>query len=145
MRILRGFIIALAVAFLATSFNNAFAAEKQAQKRNVKTIFDYKTELNLSDDQARRIKDYISSFDQEMKVTNAKLTILEVEIQKLLEKEGDIGQIKSKIKEGFDLRAAMRISGVETTRKINALMSQEQIRKWRDIQAAEKKKKLAAK
>lgn len=124
------------VAFALICFNSSFAQEQTKKK----TIFDYKAELNLNDDQVAKIKEQISSLNNEVKISRAKLTILDAEVRKLVEKDGDMTQIKAKVKEAFDIQAQMRIADIEATRKINAVLGQDQMKKWREIQAAEKKK-----
>jgi hypothetical protein len=125
------------VAFVLICINSSFAQEQTKKKM----IFDYKAELNLTDEQVAKMKDQISSLNNEVKISRAKLTILDAEVRKLIENDGDMTQIKAKIKEAFDIQAQMRIADIEAARKINSLLSAGQLKKWRELQAAERKDK----
>lgn len=123
---------------LTLAVGNAFAQQAQEgqQKQAVKTIFDYKAELNLTDDQVKKIKEYITTLDKDVKVFRAKLTILDADVQSLMKKDGDLNEIKKKIREAFDIQASIKIADLEASRKINETLKPEQLNKWREIQAA---------
>jgi len=127
--------VAVTVVFLSLWVNDALSQEARKAEA-VKTIFDYRDELKLSDDQVKKIRENLSALDKEVRVLRAKLTLVEVDLENLLEKEGDMAQIKSKVKEVFDIQASIRIADIETSRKINAVMTPAQLKKWREIQAA---------
>ncbi len=129
-------VLVIAV-FLMVGFGTAFAqqAEEPRQQQAVKTIFDYKADLNLTDDQVKKIREQLSALDKEVRVLRARLTIADVDLQGLLEKDGDINEIKKKVKEAFDIQASIRIADIEAARKINGILRPEQIKKWREIQA----------
>ncbi|MBI5599385.1 MAG: hypothetical protein HY890_06570 [Deltaproteobacteria bacterium] len=128
----------MAVFFMAFTAGALFAEEKAAP---VKTIFDYKTDLGLTDDQVKKIKENLVSLERDVKVLRAKITIVEDEVRGLVGKDGDMAQIKSKIREGYDIQASIRIADIEATRKINAVLKPEQFKKWKEIQAAARVKK----
>jgi septal ring factor EnvC (AmiA/AmiB activator) len=129
-------VLVIAV-FLMVAFGAAFAqqAEEPRQQTAVKTIFDYRAELNLTDDQVRMIREHLSALEKEVRVLRARLTIADVDLQSLLEKEGDINEIKKKVKEAFEIQASIRIADIEASRKINGVLKTEQLKKWREIQA----------
>jgi septal ring factor EnvC (AmiA/AmiB activator) len=130
-------VLVIAV-FLMVGFGAAFAqqAEESPQQQTaVKTIFDYKAELNLTDDQVKKIREQLTALDKEVRVLRAKLIIANVDLQDLMEKEGDINEIKKKVKEAFDIQASIRIADIEASRKINGVLKTEQLKKWREIQA----------
>jgi len=130
-------VIVIAV-FLMVGFGAAFAQQAEESPRQqtaVKTIFDYKADLNLTDDQVKKIREQLSALDKEVRVLRARLTIADVDLQGLLEKDGDINEIKKKVKEAFDIQASIRIADIEAARKINGILRPEQIKKWREIQA----------
>jgi hypothetical protein len=154
---------AVFVAFLAVGAGAGLAAEKKAkatkeeavkpskeatqaasqatkETAKIKTIFDYKKDINLTDDQEAKIKEHLVALEKEIRVMRAKLTIIDTEAQTLLEKEGDMTQLKSKVKEAYDIQASMRIADIEAARKINGVLKPEQLKKWKEIQAASRKK-----
>lgn len=138
--LIKATVTAIAV-FLMVGFGAAFAqqAEELPQQQaaaTVKTIFDYRRELDLTDEQVKKIRDNVSALEREVKVLRARFTIADAELQGLLEKEGDINDIKKKVKEAFDIQASIKIVDIETTIKINrVILKPEQLKKWRDIQA----------
>jgi len=130
-------VVVIAV-FLTVGFGVAFAQQAEElprQQQAVKTIFDYRAELNLTDDQVKKIRENLSALEKEVRVLRARLTIADVDLQTLLEKEGDINEIKKKVKEAFDIQASIRIADIEASRKINGVLKPEQLKKWREIQA----------
>ena len=50
--------------------------------------------------------------------------------------EADLKQIRAKLQEIADLSVESGCADVEASRKINAVMTPEQLKKWRSIQAA---------
>lgn len=133
------FVVMGIVVFILTGI--AFAQQskpqpQQQQKAAVKTIFDYRSELKLTDDQVKKIKEHLSELNKEITILRAKLTLVEANLQELLKKDGEMDQIKNKIREAFDIQASIRIADIEATRKINAVMTPEQLKKWRGIQSA---------
>jgi len=90
----------------------------------------------MTDDQAKRIREILTALERETRVLRAKFTIVDVEVQKLIEADGDLGLIKTKIREAFEIQASIKIADVEASRKINAVLKPEQLRKWHEIKAA---------
>ena len=135
-RLVKVMVVMIGV-FVMIGFGTVFAQQAQEgqQQQAVKTIFDYKADLRLTDDQVKKIRDYLSDLDKEVRVLRAKFTLIDVDLQSLLEKEGDMNDIKKKIKEAFDIQASIKIADVEAARKINNVLKPEQIKKWREIQA----------
>ena len=123
----------LAVLVLATSL--AWAQTTPSANR-VRTIFDYKQELNLTDQQEQAIKTVLADLDKDIRVTRAKLTLIDVEVGDLIKNEGDLEKIKKDLKDGADLQVALRLADIVATRKINKVLSSEQLKKWRAIQAS---------
>lgn len=128
---------------LTLGWGTAFAQQGQEapQKQATKTIFDYKTELNLTNDQVNKIKEHIANLDKEVRVSRAKLIIIDADVQNLVQKEGDMNEIKKKVREAFDIQASIRIADFEASRKINDVLKPDQLKKWREIQAEAASKK----
>ena len=102
----------------------------------VKTIFDYKQELNLTDRQEQDIKAILQELNKEVRVTRAKLTLIDVEATDLIKNEGDLEQIRKKLKDAAEIQVSLKMADIMATRKINGTMSREQLKKWRELQAA---------
>ena len=108
----------------------------QAQPAPGQTIFDYKADLNLSDKQEQDIRTLLAELNKDVRLSNAKLTILNSELEDLIKNEGDMEQIRKKVKEAFDLQANVKFADIAATRKINRVLSPEQLKRWRSIQEA---------
>ncbi|MDP2156822.1 MAG: hypothetical protein Q8K68_03830 [Nitrospirota bacterium] len=133
-------------AFAAEEKRGAVASKEGAQKEAVqapkgKTIYDYKSELNLTDDQIAKIKELISNLEKDVKVLQARITIVNADLEPLIKKDdlADMPQIKAKLKERYDLLSQIDIANIETRKKINTTLSPAQLKKWREIQAAARK------
>lgn len=129
-------VLFLVMVFVAVSVSVFAQGEKEQKQKINKTIFDYKSDLKLTDEQVRKIKEYIIAFDKDNRVKRAKLTILDADLRTLFEKEADMNQIRPKVKEAYDIQADMRIADIETARKINSVLTPAQLKKWKEIQAA---------
>lgn len=114
-------------------------AKQTQQKPRVKTIFDYKTELGLSDEQIKRMKELLNNLNNDAKVKRAKLTIIDNDIKTLIEKDAQMALIKAKVNEAYAIQAEIRVADIETGRNINAVLTPMQLRKWQEIRASAKK------
>jgi len=131
--IFRNVICGFVVSFvLAAWFVNAQIAPAPERGR---TIFDYKKELNLSDRQEQDIKTVLEDLNKDVRVTRAKVTLIDVEVGDLIKKEADVEQIRKRLRELFDLQIALKMADIVATRKINGTLSPEQLKRWRAIQA----------
>jgi hypothetical protein len=131
-RLVKVMAVLLGVFFILGT-GSVFAQDGQQQQG--KTIFDYKSDLKLTDDQVKKIREHLGDLDKEVRVLRAKHTLIEVDLQGLMEKEGDMNEVKKKIKEAYDIQASIKIADVDTARKINAVLKPEQLKRWREIQA----------
>lgn len=118
----------------------AQAAPQAQQPAPVKTIFDYKKEVGYTDEQESKMKAAVSAFNEQMKGFGEKLKAAESELKSLFEKNADMKDIEKKVREHYDLRASIEIANIELSRKINAVLTPEQTKKWREIQAQARKK-----
>ena len=128
--------IVLTAAALVFCAAPVISAQVAPQPERARTIFDYKKELNLSDRQEQDIKTILGDLNKEVVVTRAKLTLLEVEVGDLIKNEGDLEQIRKKLKDAADIQVALRLADIAATRKINRTLSPDQLKRWREIQAA---------
>ena len=110
-------------------------AQPQAQR---KTVLDFKEELNLTREQEERIKRVIEGFQKKERELTEKMRVLDGEIRKLLEENGDIKEIEKRLKELFQLRAQVVIEEIKAGREIDKVLNAEQREKWRKIRKGEK-------
>ena len=98
-----------------------------------KTILDFKDELALKPEQVEKLKKIIDDFEGSAQPLLSKIVSLNKETRELLGKEEDLAKIKPKIKEVFSLRADLVIMEIEAGRKIDKVLTKEQLAKWREI------------
>jgi len=102
----------------------------------VKTIFDYKSELTLSDDQEQRMRQILVNLNKELQVERAKLTILSYDLEELIRKEADLDSIKRALQQEAELRASIAYADLAAGRQINSTLTNDQLTRWRAIQAS---------
>lgn len=112
------------------------AQPTQAEPARGRTIFDYKDDLRMTDKQEQDIRTILQNLNKDARLSNARLVIIDSELEDLLNKEGDLDLIRKKLRDAADIRIVMRITDLEATRKINRTLSPEQLKRWRGIQAA---------
>lgn len=107
-----------------------------------KTIFDFKQELSLSDEQLKAMKAQLAELSSSVKLAKEELLQLEKEYRALIQDEATTAaQAKVKLDQIASVTTTMRLKDLEISRKITATMSVEQRQKWKTIQAREKAKK----
>jgi len=115
-------------------------AGQDQRRAKVKTIFDFKAELKLTDEQEQKIKTILTDLNKDVQVKRARLVILNSEIEELMKKEGDLAEIKKKLDESFSIQSSIKYADIEASRNINKTLTPDQLKKWKEIQAAERKK-----
>lgn len=130
-----GFVM-LALTGASPAYAQTAASPPETQSTQVKTIFDFKAELGLTDKQETEIREILADLNKEVQLTRAKLTILSFELEDLVKKQVTLEQIKKNLKDQADLQANMRFADMVATMKIDKVLSSEQLSKWRRIQAS---------
>jgi Spy/CpxP family protein refolding chaperone len=140
------FIIAILSLIISLFFSDLYAQTQPQPKEQAqpqiqrKTILDFKDELKLSEAQVKSIKTIIDEFERKNRTLMDKFLALDKELKELLEKEGDLGEIRKRIKEIFSIRAEMVINEIEARRKIDKVLNKEQKEKWKQIRRGNIKK-----
>jgi len=121
---------------------NLFSQQVSQRKSEVvrKTILDFKDELKLNEEQVRSIKKIIDEFEVKNEGLFQKVSVLDKELKELLEKEGELSEIRKKIREIFSLRAEMVFNEIEAGRKIDKVLNKEQKERRKQIRRGEIKK-----
>lgn len=109
-------------------------APPERTSRNVETIFDYKVEIGLSEQQETDIRNAVEALVKQVRVQQAKLVIAADELEKLNNAEADLKDIRAKLMEIATLQVDMRYEDIAASRKINGMMSPAQLEKWKKIQ-----------
>lgn len=111
-------------------------AEPAAEKPKIRTLFDYKQELSLSDEQIANMKSFLTELNGSVKVSRQQLAKLEAEYRALIANDSTTtAQARAKLKEIAEATVAMRLKDLEVSRKITNAMSADQRAKWKTIQA----------
>ena len=84
----------------------------------------------------KSIKKIIDEFEGKNMSLLEKFLALDKELKELLEKEGDLGEIRKRIKEIFSIRAEMIFNEIEAGRKIDKVLNKEQKEKWKEIRSS---------
>jgi len=140
------FIIAILSLIISFFFSDLYAQTQPQPKEQTqpqiqrKTILDFKDELKLSEAQVKSIKTIIDELERKNRTLMDKFLALDKELKELFEKEGDLGEIKKKIKEIYSIRAEMVINEIEAGRKIDKVLNKEQKEKWKQIRRGSIKK-----
>lgn len=112
------------------------APAQQRQPTRGRTIFDYKDELKMTDKQETEIRTILANLNKDQRLSNARLVIIDSELEDLINKEGDLELIRRKLRDAYDIQISIRIADIEASRKINRVLSPDQLKKWRGIQAS---------
>ena len=96
----------------------------------VPLILDLRDDLRLTEKQQREIKSVYLRQYRNRRLASAKVTIIDLELEDLIEQEGDLELIRKKLRERADLQANLRFTEIEMERKVNSLLSPEQLKRW---------------
>jgi hypothetical protein len=130
------------ISFLLLFSTKGFSEEVKSTSNNPspktipvvrQTILDYKTEVGLTDKQAKDIEKLISDFQKREKENRDKIATQDKKVKELLANEGDMKEIAKGIREIYRLRGEMLIDDIETGRKIDNCLTKEQKDKWKEI------------
>ena len=131
-----GLVLILVISLVINVYSQEGAKGAGGGVQGRRTILDFKQELKLTEDQVKSIKKIIDEFEMKNRPLLEKLIALDKELKELLEKEGDLGEIKKRIKEIYNLRAEMIFNEIEAGRKIDKVLNKEQKEKWKQIRSS---------
>ena len=121
-------------------FNLGIAKEK-SNKKVLKTIFSYKKELNLTDEQTDKLHKILDEFTEQLKRKRLKLRVLNIEFNELIRNRASLDKIKSKLKEIAELEVEIRFLDIKSAREIEEVLTPEQLKKWNKIRKGKVKTK----
>jgi len=105
-----------------------------SQNPEVKTIFSFKDEVGLTDDQESKLKVLLYDEQTTVNAHNDTLKGLGAELSKLIESKAEMSLIKSKLEAISKIQVEVSCINIEDARKIETILTPEQIEKWKDIQ-----------
>jgi Spy/CpxP family protein refolding chaperone len=98
------------------------------------TIFDYKKELKLTDEQEQKIRQLLLDLSKQLQIEQAKLTLAHADLEELLKKEAELEKIKEAVNREAAIRATITYADLAAGRHINAVLTPAQLKQWREIQ-----------
>lgn len=104
-----------------------------AQEQGRKTILDFKEQLGLTAEQEVKIAEIISRLEKKLGEIRERVTKLDSDIRRLLEEEADLREVEKRVNEVFSLRARAVMEELRAAREIDAVLTQEQKAKWKNI------------
>lgn len=110
----------------------------------MKTIFDYQKEIGMSDKQVEDMKALMANFQKILAEKSTQLVNLRQELAAMIEAKKDIASIRKQLQKIADIQVDASIFDVETSRKIDAVLTPEQFGKWKGLQEGFRKEFMAA-
>ena len=102
----------------------------------VRTIFSYRNVLGLTDAQVDKMRKILLDFQKFLIAKRADLQVAEIELREMINNGEDLGKIRKKLEEIERLRVEIRYTDIETARKIENVLTKDQLKRWREIQRA---------
>ncbi|WP_240702785.1 Spy/CpxP family protein refolding chaperone [Thermodesulfobacterium sp. TA1] len=127
--IVLAFVLALSLVVYAYSQEVVKGGVPQARK----TILDFKEELKLNEKQVKEIEKYLQGFFKKEQELSSKIREKEARFKEMLNSDWDIKEIKKLVKEIHCLRGELIAEELETGKKIDGVLNEEQRKKWREI------------
>ena len=138
------FIIAILSLVISLFFFDLYAqAQNQSQVQaqpqiQRKTILDFKDELKLSEKQFKDIEKLLQVYFKKEKEFADKIREKERRLNELLSQGGEMKEVKRLAKEIYCLRGELWGEELETAKKIEDMLNDEQKRKWRELRVGRK-------
>ena len=121
--------------FLVLGFASvSFAQQPAADQPVVKTIFDYQKEIGLTDKQVADMKKLATDLQNALNEKAKELMTLRNGLGEMITAKQDIAVIKKQMQKIANLQVDNSCLDIQASRNIEAVMSQDQLNKWKDIQ-----------
>lgn len=106
----------------------------QLKNNELKTIFDYKDELGLNKHQIEGIKNMVDKLRTTFEENNKKLNTLREELKAMLKNKENLARIKEQLTKVSNIQIENSYADIETSRKIEDILTTEQLKKWKEMQ-----------
>jgi Spy/CpxP family protein refolding chaperone len=104
------------------------------QQPQARTIFSYKDEVGLTDNQETKLKALLYDEQALVDANNSTLKTLGSELGKMIDDKEDMGAIKSKLEEISKIQIEATCRNIEDSRKEEAILTPDQLAKWKEVQ-----------
>lgn len=105
-----------------------------AQNKAGESIFEYKKELSLTDDQEKNIHDIIAKLQSYLTDRTKEMNGLRTELNKMIADKADLYKIKAKLRAIAQVQADAGYEDVVSSRAIENELTAMQLSKWHNIQ-----------
>lgn len=112
------------------------ASPATAAPQQIKTMWDYQKELGLSDKQISDLKAAVTDLEKSVRSQQERLKPLDAQLNDQISKEASLDQVRVTLQQIAAIQIEIRLADVSTSRKINSILTADQLKKWRDIQRA---------
>ncbi len=139
------FIGSAAVAGFAQDKAGAAKTEAPAQQQSkIKTIFNYKSELGLTDKQVSGLVSILTDFQNYLNEKSKEIKDLKVKLSDLIKQKADLKSVRNALEQIAKAQVEVSYTDVETSRKVEAALTPAQLKKWSAIQEAAMKQEIQA-
>jgi hypothetical protein len=144
MKTSRNFIIAILSLIISLFFSDLYAQTQLQPKEQAhpqiqrKTILDFKDELKLSEKQVKDIEKLLQVYFKKEKEFADKIRERERRLNELLSQGGEMREVKKLAKEIYCLRGELWAEELDTAKKIDDMLNDEQKRKWRELRVGKR-------
>ena len=111
-----------------------------SKEQTEKNIFSFKKEIGFTDEQENKIKALVFDIQQSLSANKAKLDILVNELSRMIKDKEDMGSIRKKLEGISKIQVDSTCIDIENGRKIEAVLTSDQLKKWDAIKERETKK-----
>ena len=105
-----------------------------ASKAAAKTIFDYQKDLGLSDKQVTDIKALMSDLQKTLSDKAKEMLAMRQTLVDMMKNKEDMAVIRKQLEKIAQLQVDNSCLDIETSRKVEGILTKDQWTKWKDIQ-----------
>ena len=118
----------------AMGFSLLYTAVSFAEKKAGESIFEYKKELSLTDDQEKNLHDIIAKLQGYLADSSKELGELRTELNKMIADKADLYKIKAKLRAIAQIQADASYEDIASSRAIEKELTATQLSMWHNIQ-----------
>ena len=128
-----GLVLILVISLVINVYSQEGAKGAGGSVQGRKTILDFKQELKLNEKQVKEIEKFLQEYFKKEKEFVDKIKEKEAKLNQMLDSGSDIKEVKKLAKEIYCLRGELWGEELETAKKIDGVLNDEQKKKWREI------------
>ena len=119
---------------LITALSLTGAALSSAEEKGDESIFKYKKQLAITDQQETNLRSIISKIQDTLKDKTEELNKHRAELNKMLETKADLAKIKEKLRTIARIQADATYEDIASIRAIESELTATQMNQWRGMQ-----------